>query len=509
MLRNVRQVFHGFLAMGFASAILMLTMWPAFAGRLSVPPPLQSAAGAANDFPNCRFGVGVARNLLTTYNYTSTRSGWYVDWGASSTPPAGMDYYRTIRAKQSKDGEIYLPAYEIQPRLDETGLGPIVRANRGQVWLIGNEPDRPYSQDDMMPDMYAQVYHDAYRYIKNLDPTAKIAIGAVVEPTPLRLQYLDKVLKAYSTKFGDAMPIDVWNVHLYMIPENHPGIGAEIPPGIVITAGMQYTPIDHLRIDVFTGLVVSLRTWMRDRGYQNIPLIITEYGALYPLWLLNNYGLTQTDIDNFIRQATTYMLNQTDAAIGYPADGYRLVQQAAIYSLDDDSLFPSDPPDPTYFRWGSFLFRSTAPYTRTASGNAFVTTVQATSPSIDLNLYGYSLSPGTLVISPAATISPTFRVLVSNAGNVAMDSSAVMTFTDITSGGHSVVGTASLAALPGCGASAQASVRWPNLSPGLHVMRVEVTAGSGAGEALKSNNVLTATISVGTHGIYLPLVRRL
>jgi len=327
-------------------------------------------------------------------------------------------------------------------------------------------------------------------------------------PTPLRLQYLDMVLQAYRAKFGVSMPVDVWNVHMYIIPENYRLPGADIPPGITATAGMQYTPYDHLDINVFKGLLASFRTWMKTRGYQNTPLIITEYGALYPAWFLEGFGLYQADIDAFIRNAMNYMLNQTDLTTGYLPDEYRLAQRAAIYSLDDDSLFPSDPPDPTYFRWGSFLFRSTAPYTRTATGDAFVANVQTIQASIDLMPYGYYLDPAALIISPTDTVSPTFHIQISNAGNVAMPNSAVITFTDVTSGVNTFVGNASLDMLLGCGTSGQASVVWPNLAPGLHAMRIEVDAGSGSGEILTANNIMTATILVGTHGVYLPLVQR-
>ena len=473
--------------------------------------PLVSANSA--DYPNCRIGVGITRNPFITYNYTPTRSGWYVDWGVGSHPPTGVDYYFTVRVHQDKTSTYgaYLGTYQTTPSLTTTAgeLGPIVQTNPGRVWLIGNEPDRPYSQDDVMPDMYAQIYHDAYWFIKGIDPTGKVANGAVVQPTPLRLQYLDMVLNAYRAKYGTSMPVDVWNVHLYIIPENYRAPGADIPPGITATSGMQYTPYDHLDINVFSGLMVSLRTWMKSHGYQNTPLIVTEYGALYPLWYLSgSFGLTQNDIDDYLHDAINYATNHSDPALGYPPDGYRLVQQAALYSLDDDSLFPSAPPDPTYFRWGSFLFRSTPPYTRTETGDAFVADVQTIQPRIDLLPYQSFTDPSALIVSSTEAVSPTLYVQVSNAGNVAMSNSAVVTFTDVTSGSNAFMGIAILPPLSGCGTSGLANVLWPNLAPGLHMMRVEVEAGVQLDGVLTSNGVLTATVLVGTHGVYLPTVQR-
>ncbi len=61
------------------------------------------------------------------------------------------------------------PSYTIEPTLtmDEDGLGPIILANPGGIWLVGNEPDVANSvQDHMLPDTYARAYHDVYHFIK-------------------------------------------------------------------------------------------------------------------------------------------------------------------------------------------------------------------------------------------------------------------------------------------------------------------------------------------------------
>ena len=233
------------------------------------------------DFLNCRVGVGVAVNPLNTYNTNLFKIGWYVDWRAQLSPirPNGIDFYHTLRVKQDKIGSKYLPSYRITPALNFTpsGLGPMVQANVGNVWLIGNEIDRVNIQDDILPDMYAQIYHDAYYFIKGIDPTAKVAIGAIVQPTPVRLQYLDMILQAYLAKFDAPMPVDIWNIHVYILPEMRNGWGGEIPPGVDVSTGMLYTIRDHVDINVFRSLVIDMRTWMKSRGYQDKPLISTEF----------------------------------------------------------------------------------------------------------------------------------------------------------------------------------------------------------------------------------------
>ena len=505
---RMKQIQRIGMALGLALVVVLVTAGLTSVGYSTTMPGSSIVRAAGADFPNCRLGVGVSRNLFTTYNYTPTRLGWYLDWGVYAPTPTQIQYYHTLRVKQDKSGNNYLSSYHITPTLDSgpSGLGPAVQAYPGQVWMIGNEPDRPYSQDDVMPDMYAQIYHDAYWFIKGIDPTARVAIGAVVQPTPLRLQYLDLVLQAYRTKYGTTMPVDVWNTHAYIIPENRLLPGADIPPGITATAGAQYTPPDQLSINVYAAQIRALRTWMRDRGYQNVPLIITEYGALYPLWYLNNFGLTQTDVNNFVGAVINHMNTQKDLSIGYPADDYRLVQQAAIYSLDDDSVFPYDPPDPNLFRWGSFLFRSSSPYTRTDTGNNFVAIAQSLTANVDWVVSQPKAVPSSLIVSPTGTVSTTMYVIASNAGNALASAGAVITFTDVTSSPSALVGVRNIPPLGGCGSTQQAGVVWHALAPGLHRMRIEVDSNAVIGEPSKSNNVLTTTVVVGTTGLYLPII---
>jgi hypothetical protein len=500
------------ITLSLALVVTLVLVGTTWIGSSAVPSSSSVVRAAGVDFPNCRLGVGAPNLPLATYNYTPTRLGWYIDWGVYSSPPASMDYYRTIRTKQDKNGGIYLSTYHITPSLDfsPNGLGLVVQTHLGQVWMIGNEPDRPYSQDDVIPDMYAQIYHEAYWFIKGIDPTARVAIGAVVQPTPLRLQYLDMVLQAYRAKYGTILPVDVWNTHSYIIPENRLGPGADIPPGITATKGMQYTLADHLDINIYAGQIRALRTWMKDRGYQNVPLISTEYGALYPKWYLDNQftPTTQININNFIAAAINHMNTQKDLSIGYPADDYRLIQQIALYSLDDDGVFPDDPPDPEYFRWGSFLFRSSPPYTRTATGDGFVATAQSILPSIDWEVSQPRTAPGFLIVSPTNTISPTIQVMVSNAGNVQPSAGAIVTFTDVTPGLNVVIASVSVPPLGGCGSTQPAAVVWPNLTTGLHRVRIEVGSSVALSEPSETNNVLTMTVFVGTSGIYLPVINR-
>ena len=46
-----------------------------------------------------------------------------------------------------------------------------------------------------------------------------MAIGGVSQVTPLRLDYLERVLAAYEKQYGQPMPVDVWNVHTFILRE--------------------------------------------------------------------------------------------------------------------------------------------------------------------------------------------------------------------------------------------------------------------------------------------------
>jgi hypothetical protein len=467
---------------------------------------LPSISRRSGDFPSCRLGVGVTRNPVATYDVAQFRLGWYVDWRASPGPSSTLEYYHTIRVRQDRSADgAYLPSYTITPRLNfgPSGLGPIVRANPGHVWLIGNEPDRPDSQDDAMPDLYAEIYHEAYYFIKGIDPTARVAIGAVVQPTPLRLEYLQHVLAAYQAKYDARLPVDVWNTHLYIVREVKGEWGGDVPPGSDAQSGRVYTLRDHLDISIFKSLVTELRTWMKANGYQDVPLVVTEYGVLMPLWFLDDVGYTQADVNRFLLDAVNYLDSAADPNLGYAADGNRLVQRAALYSLDDDGTFPDGS-----LHWGSFLLRSSPPYAVTETGAYFRDVIAASArPTVDF--LPYRVITGPLITGNQPTVSPVVKVLVANAGNSSPNAPIIVRLFDTT--GDQRVQVGSDVAIPpftGCGTLREVNVVWPDLGPGQHTLAVEIDPGNQIGEVLETNNTMVTKVWVGTRGIYLPLVRR-
>ncbi len=297
-------------------------------GRAWFDPPLYPA-------PNERLGFGVTRGIenVPASVLNELHAGWYVNWGAApdSPHPNMLRYIQIIRLTPTS----YTPSGK--------ELIDIIERNPGSLWLIGNEPDSPL-QDNQTPEQYVQKYHELYTLIKKTDPTALVAIGGVIQATPLRLRYLDLIWQEYKERYGVEMPVDVWNVHNFILREARvycgPGgiWGAYIPPGLPDDCGEQYTINDHDNMDIFRHQIYAFRQWMKEKGQQNKPLIVSEYGILFP----EELGFTEERVERFMLATFDFFLNERDPNLGYPLDDGRLVQQWAWFSLDETS-----------FEWGT------------------------------------------------------------------------------------------------------------------------------------------------------------
>ena len=269
-----------------------------------------------------RFGFGVVRNPIEEYNVSPLGADWYVSFTFRPDPPplVDLEYAQTIRLSESG----YSP--------DSEAIETYAQTHRGALWLNGNEPDAP-AQDCVTPHQYAQLYRELYGIIKGADPSAKLAIGGVVQATPLRLQYLDMILDEYESLYGSGIPVDVWNVHGFILQEKKNSWGCQIPCGIEgVSEGMMYTIDDHDNMTIFHQQIRDFRLWMKDHGERNKPLIVSEYGILLP----GDLGFDEPRVETFMLATFDYFLNTKLNWLGYPADENRLVQAWSWYSLDDD-----------------------------------------------------------------------------------------------------------------------------------------------------------------------------
>jgi len=243
-----------------------------------------------------RFGFGVAISPVDQYDVGQLHAGWYLNWGADPEPkrPEGMEFAQMVRVR----GGNASPSGQ--------DLERIARANPGSLWLIGNEPD-VLSQDGVEPAEYARIYHDVYTLLKSADPTCQVAIGGVTQPTPLRLQYLDMVLDAYSDLYGQTMPVDVWNVHGFILREERGSWGVDIPPGMSVDQGRLFEMDDHDDVEIFQQQIMDFRGWMAEKGERDKPLIVSEYGILLP----PEYGFSPERVRAFLYASFDFFLTAT------------------------------------------------------------------------------------------------------------------------------------------------------------------------------------------------------
>lgn len=409
----------------------------------------------------CRFGVGGGG--LAGYKVNQLRIGWYLNWTATPNVarPGGIDYMPMVRLSQTG-----LSSYNYYPA--QATILSEVAAHPGTTWIIGNEPDCIW-QDDLEPHVYAKAYHELYYLIKTADPTARIAAGSIVQPTPLRLQYLDMVLDAYQTEYGELLPADIWNTHAFILREEAGSWGAGIPPGIDVTQGELYEIDDNDNIVIFRESLRTFRLWMKDNGYQDSALIITEFGVqMWPDYI------SLERVNAFMDATFDFLLSATDPNTGYPEDDYRLVQQWAWYSVSDDN-------------YNGWLFD---PDTRqiTVHGQNFAAYTDGVAATANLR-------PVTLTATSGLTT--TLNVKVVNDGNIEVVGGWQVDVYDGNPAEGGVLLSSQIArSLDGCGAAAVLEVAWPGAAPGSHTLTVVVDPANAVCELDEQDNTLVVVIDL-------------
>jgi hypothetical protein len=297
--------------------------WPSRKDPLPQPQGLDSVPAQR------RVGVGVVRPIEDAAWLEVLGAGFYLHWRTLESPPPGPEYWQMVRASK---GKFFTPVDEIRRA---------AAANPGATWVVGNEPD-VHAQDSMTPATFAAAYHHFYTIIRDADPSARIAVGAVGAATPLRLAYLDAALAAYRAQFGSELPADMWTFHIYILPEVAGRWGLKIPPGMEARRGWTFGTDAHLDLWRFEAQVRAFRAWMAGRGYRDMPLALTEFGVLMPAV----YGYDAEAAAHFLESTFDFLRTATDSETGLPSDGNRLVQYWAWFSLADPLYPESDLVDP-------------------------------------------------------------------------------------------------------------------------------------------------------------------
>lgn len=299
-----------------------------------------------------RFGI-TAPLGITGYDLSSIHTLTYLDWATeSSNVPDGIEYVHVLKMRFDKDDSIDQTNYE-QFLLD---LPNLISRNIGAVWLIGNEPDC-YWQDNLFPEIYAERFFEVTNIINSVDETALVGFGSIVQPTPIRIRYLErsltKLVELGGSKEKAMNMIDFWSIHSFILNEEPitdtlKPWGAGHAIGFDCAAGECYDLIkiidygDTYSIDIFKERITNFRMWMEFIGEREKPLWITEYGSLFPDWEVmcpecgepfNNWP-TAADNINFMLDSFNLLLYASDDSIGLPNDEDKLVQRWYWYSLN-------------------------------------------------------------------------------------------------------------------------------------------------------------------------------
>jgi hypothetical protein len=485
-----------------------------------------SSPDSANPAPNCRYGATPLTSTQTD-SLTKLGAGWYLDFSAHAPKPLpGVEFGQVLWVSQKKNGCTYLNGYSVYPPLTDSGLGALIASQPGALWIVGNETDRGPNPDtclepaqgDTYPEIYAEAYHDTYQFIKSRDATARVAIAALVEVTPGRLQYLDKVWQTYQQRYQTTIPVDVWNMHLYILPEANPdgkpngiaNVALGSDPALAIRelgAGDNpnrcadpnvYCWAEHDDLSAFTQQVVAMRTWMKQHGEQAKPLILSEYSQLYPATMKDEYGnfFTQERVARFLNRTFAYLESATDANLGYPLDGNRLVQQWMWFSMYTERA-----------GYVSNLVTSNL-QDLTQIGTAFRDAVVSRPTYVNL-VPRTAAGRADWVPTPPQPVAATLYVDVINSGNVQNPQPFTVTAYEDQALTRPIGSAVVTMGVKGCiQRTARISVTWPNLTVGTHYFWFKVDSTNAVGESAEDDNVIMGKLTIYPHGLLLPMVMR-
>lgn len=417
-----------------------------------------------------RFGFGWTRKVSDVQARgwpAYLNAGWYWDWsarGATQLPP--LQYMQTVLLKPVLNSGVQV-GYTATPT--GTALLTAIARQPSTTWFIGNEPDCS-AMDNMRSEWYARAYHDLYYLIKNADPTAKIAAGNIVQPTPQRFMYLDRVLATYEAEYGEPLPADLWSIHSYILcekcyPKPAPGEpfawgACWVPdwPSSTASASIAtfYSVYDHWDINIFITRIETFRQWMYDNGYRNHPLVIPEYGILFYDGLVYSGATYDAKSREFMYDGFDWMHNARNPLTGYAMDDGRLVQQWAWFSLDH--TYP-----------GGMLF-SASTYQPTTMGRDYAAYTAQIAPSAELLTLDAYLTipagePGTHSIELGTLVTATVVFTVANSGDIGTEGlvvAKVIANSPVSPTHYTVIEGTTIDNLGCCGDYQIVTLPWPN-----------------------------------------------
>ncbi len=335
------------------------------------------------------------------------------------------------------------------------------------------------------------------------------------------------------------MPVDVWTFHAYIFAErnedyDHPDGGKPVfasvangtDPALAMKNPIWVRPLEerlalcqredywcvyeHDNVDLFKQQVIAMRTWMKANGYQNTPLLLTEWSLLHPYRIKPNgvceiqdeYGncFTPARVTRFMEETVQYMESAADPNLGYPLDNNRLVQQWAWFLLDDMDLGDFIEGNPS-------LLVNPANGQLTQMGRKYRDLIQqsTTQPNLVIDAV---LADMVDTDSESGKAVARLRVRIRNNGNTPTTAPFEVKFFS-NSGLTQEIGRATVpAGLDGCAVNdVVAEVEWEDLPRGVYRYWVEVdganATGGSAPPAPQSSIVLVDPVR-----IFLPTLQR-
>ena len=486
--------------------------------------------------PNCRYGATPLASDTTPY-IGDLGAGWYLNFSDQKPnvdPGNASAYVPIIRIRERRDQNgNFLGRWFIKngDGFEGTEAEAYIRSRvtqlPGSLWLIGNEIDR-LTQDEITPEVYADAFHDIAYWIRNTDPTARIAISGLVEVTPLRLAYLDRIWDAYLQKYQAPIPVDVWNMHIYIIPEvGTDGVtpsAASIPVGInlaqtsavpkresggqasLCAANDVYCFAEHDNMDIFEQQIIDMRTWMKNHNQQNKPLILSEYSLLWPYevdgntcFLQDEYGncFTPQRVSTFMENSFNKLESLKDPSLGYPLDENRLVQQWMWFSLYTGH--------PDLAGGASDLLQlNDSNYSYTLMGATFYDYVASKTTQADFAVQHTSGTPA--FSDGGGTATATLNVQFLNAGNLQVGDPVEITFYEDAARTNPIGSVTTTTDIYGCTIYRyNAEVEWASLTPGVHQYWVKIDSSNSFPEKDEQNNIATGYVIIDPTQVFLPI----
>ena len=275
-------------------------LFPELNQRLGVAVDYSYTKDNIDDFPWEQFGINL----------------WSYNWKSNVNPSNKTTQYQMIWSTQVTEKKL-------------ENIKKALIAVPQAKWLVGNEPDG-IGQSKRTPQEYAHEYHTWYTLIKTYNSNNLVYFGGISQPSPNRLRWLNEMIDYYEDNYGN-FPFDGIHIHNYVIPEEgSSGLGSSVG---VTTDGELYGQSYwnyHADLNVFYAQLIEFRKWMKQRGYENKPLIISEYGIL----LSEEHGYTPDYIASYLFHTLQIILLSYDCDLGNPQDDYRIVQEVSWFSAN-------------------------------------------------------------------------------------------------------------------------------------------------------------------------------